>query len=233
MSDREPKWMRLELAEAFEADARDLGVSRVARGRSGFFPQYKRAGGNPDRLDPWWRNRRNNFVKRHMAQVKARHEPLVDDDGLPTRRHLALIMWAYSPMSDERLRAMVKKLTPNRRRVLDEADVPVTVVDISPAQASFVEAEVIARFSDDGNDEVATLVHWLDLGLEKSGRKKLLVTDEALLSQLVLEAVNDIEDALANDDWASIDGMSSRRQTYDLQRSGQALWAKLDKGWAD
>jgi hypothetical protein len=136
-------------------------------------------------------------------------------------------------MSDERLRAMVKKLTPNRRRVLDEADVPVTVVDISPAQASFVEAEVIARFSDDGNDEVATLVHWLDLGLEKSGRKKLLVTDEALLSQLVLEAVNDIEDALANDDWASIDGMSSRRQTYDLQRSGQALWAKLDKGWAD
>jgi hypothetical protein len=32
-----------------------------------------------------------------MAQVEARKEPLFDKNGWPTRRHLALIMWAYSP----------------------------------------------------------------------------------------------------------------------------------------
>lgn len=106
MSDREPKWMSLSLARKFEDMAKDLGVSKVARSSRGFFTQYKKAQGHPDRLTEWWRNRRNNFVKRHMAQVKAHGESLVKD-GLPTRRHLALIMWAYSPMSEDRLKKML------------------------------------------------------------------------------------------------------------------------------
>lgn len=47
-----------------------------------------------------WADKRDAFVTRHMAQVKAHGEPLWKD-GLPTRRHLALIMWAYSPSSSK------------------------------------------------------------------------------------------------------------------------------------
>jgi hypothetical protein len=71
-------------------------VSEVARSPRGFLTAYRRAGGVPSKLFPWWRNRRDNFVARHMAQVKANGEPLWRN-GEPTRRHLALIAWAYSP----------------------------------------------------------------------------------------------------------------------------------------
>lgn len=113
MSGREPKWMPLSLAAKFEPMAKDRGVSAVARSKRGFFTQYKSVGGRYAQLDPWWRNRRNNFVKRHMAQVKAHGEKLVDKDGLPTRRHLALIMWAYSPFSAERLKKMLREYEAN------------------------------------------------------------------------------------------------------------------------
>jgi hypothetical protein len=71
-------------------------VSEVARSPRGFLRAFARAGGDPDQLTPEWRDRRNAFVARHMAQVKLRREPLFHG-GLPTRRHLALIAWAYSP----------------------------------------------------------------------------------------------------------------------------------------
>jgi hypothetical protein len=72
------------------------GVSKVARSRRGFLAAYEKAGGDPAALSPWWRQRRDNFVARHMAQAKANDERLWVD-GLPSRRHLALIAWAYSP----------------------------------------------------------------------------------------------------------------------------------------
>jgi hypothetical protein len=72
---------------------RAWGVSTVARSSRGFWPAYRRAGGD---LSEAWQDRRDAFVARHMAQVESRGEPLWRD-GLPTRRHLALIAWAYSP----------------------------------------------------------------------------------------------------------------------------------------
>jgi hypothetical protein len=75
---------------------RKLGVSEVARSPRGFLTAYSRAGGDPNRLSDWWADRRDAFVARHMAQVHAKGEALWQD-GLPTRRHLALIAWAYSP----------------------------------------------------------------------------------------------------------------------------------------
>jgi hypothetical protein len=33
-----------------------------------------------------------------MAQLEDNREALFNKKGLPTRRHLALIMWAYSPV---------------------------------------------------------------------------------------------------------------------------------------
>jgi hypothetical protein len=94
---RDYKWLPLDLVEDFEPLAESLDVSTVARSSRGFLPQFKKAGGDPDELTDYWRRKRNGFVARHMAQVRNNDEALWDKDGIPSRRHLALIMWAYSP----------------------------------------------------------------------------------------------------------------------------------------
>jgi hypothetical protein len=76
--------------------AAQLGVSKVARSQRGFLSAYKRAGGR-SKLSADWKRKREAFIARHMAQAKSQGEPWFDDQGKPTRRHLALIMWAYSP----------------------------------------------------------------------------------------------------------------------------------------
>ena len=59
------------------------GVSEVARSKGQFLEQYKRYGAN---LPQEWRIKRENFIKRHLAQYKVKPTP---------RRRLALIAWAY------------------------------------------------------------------------------------------------------------------------------------------
>jgi len=76
---------------------RHADVSAVARSPQGFLTAYRRAGGDPDALSDYWDTRRAGFIARHMAQVRKRGELLFDAAGEPTRRHLALIAWAYSP----------------------------------------------------------------------------------------------------------------------------------------
>ena len=71
------------------------GVSKVAR-RSGFTKIYL-SGENPRLVmasqNLTWHEKRHNFLKRHLARDHA----LFDRYGEPTRHHLALIAWAYSP----------------------------------------------------------------------------------------------------------------------------------------
>jgi hypothetical protein len=101
----------LSLAEVkrWEPLAAASGVSEVARGPSGFLTAYKRAGGRLDHLSEAWRAKREAFIARHMAQ--AENESLFAD-GLPTRRHLALIMWAYSPDASRLKKANPRKANP-------------------------------------------------------------------------------------------------------------------------
>lgn len=101
----------LSLAEVkrWEPLAAASGVSEVARGPSGFLTAYKRAGGRLDHLSEAWRAKREAFIARHMAQ--AENESLFAD-GLPTRRHLALIMWAYSPDASRLKKASPRKANP-------------------------------------------------------------------------------------------------------------------------
>lgn len=63
----------------------------------GFMQAYEWCDGDWRKLPVRWRERRDGFVARHMAQVKKAREELWDDDDLPTDRHIALVMWAYSP----------------------------------------------------------------------------------------------------------------------------------------
>lgn len=91
---------------------RQLGVSTVARAPGGFLPAYRRAGGDPNKLSAEWDRKREAFIKRHYAQVKRRGEPLWKD-GAPTRRHLALIAWAYSPDAARRNTAEIQDMREN------------------------------------------------------------------------------------------------------------------------
>ena len=104
-------WMRLSVTDAFVPLAKRRGAAKVARSYRGFYAAFKKAKGQPTRMGsvhpdtpgrqdyPWWQ-RRNEFIARHMAQVKKRREKLWDKDGNPTNRHLGLIMWAYTPDPD-------------------------------------------------------------------------------------------------------------------------------------
>jgi len=77
------------------ADLRD--VSKVARSERGFLTEFKRVKGNYKRMSLRWRWKRHNFIKRHLAKAKKSGRPLYGKDGLPSRQHLAFIMWAYTP----------------------------------------------------------------------------------------------------------------------------------------
>lgn len=69
------------------------GVSAVARSPRGFVAALRRAGA-VSKLPLHWQARRAAFVRRHVAQAAYRGEPAWPD-GVPTRRDLALAMWAY------------------------------------------------------------------------------------------------------------------------------------------
>ena len=102
--------LTLKLANKFRRLAKSKGVSRIARSARGFMAAYARAHGRLDKLSPKWKAKRHAFIKRHYAQVKKRHETLFDKHGSPTRRHLALIMWAASPAP-----AKLEKLVKHRK----------------------------------------------------------------------------------------------------------------------
>lgn len=87
--------MSYKNAHAWEAQAAKRGVSKVARSTRGFMRAYQRAGSWANLSDAW-RRKRNAFVARHMAQVRNNNEQLWNG-GKPSRRALALIMWAYMP----------------------------------------------------------------------------------------------------------------------------------------
>lgn len=98
---RELRWLDLETVRAAAIAARAVGVSRVATGPGGFVAAFTRAGGDPDalgrrRTGEDWRDRRNGFVARHRAQG-VRDAGGWWHNGRPTRRHLALAVWAWSP----------------------------------------------------------------------------------------------------------------------------------------
>lgn len=94
---KEHPYLSLGKTVSYEKMAKERGVSTVARSASGFLSAYKKAG-RKENLSPFWREKREGFVRRHLAQIEKNREPLFLPDGTPTRRHLALIMWAYSPV---------------------------------------------------------------------------------------------------------------------------------------
>jgi hypothetical protein len=91
------KFLQLPVVQKFVPEMERQGVSIVARSPVGFLTAYRGAGGRQWRLSATWLNKRDAFIARHMAQVVANDEPLYGKDKMPTRRHLSLIAWAFSP----------------------------------------------------------------------------------------------------------------------------------------
>ena len=108
-------WLSLRAVEAAVPAMEASGAAAVARGakastvtREGFVEAYRAVGGKPARMQTRiargtesWARRRTNFIKRHMAQVKANKESLFSN-GVPTARLLGLIAWAYVPPAAEK-----------------------------------------------------------------------------------------------------------------------------------
>ena len=98
----ERAWLPLRLIHPAVPIMEAKGVSEVARSGEGFLSAYEAAHGDPRRLgksphgEPWTA-RRNAFLARHYAQVVEHGESLWDAHGEPSRRHLALVAWAWAP----------------------------------------------------------------------------------------------------------------------------------------
>jgi len=117
-------YLPLEYINALEPLARALGVSEVARGVSpsgrgdrGFLVAFRDADGKPSNLDDisiqdgkqegYWINKREDFNTRHLAQIRKNKRPLWftwKGHKTPTRQHIALAMWAYSPEAKRLMR---------------------------------------------------------------------------------------------------------------------------------
>lgn len=108
-------YMLLSHIEMFEDDMKQKKVSKVSRER-GFLKRYKEVQGKPHDMGYRYKNRthkwlheRENFIKRHLAQVIKKNEPLYDQNGMPTRRTLSFYAWAFDPMPQMTRKARLKK----------------------------------------------------------------------------------------------------------------------------
>ena len=90
----------------------DRGVSEVARGPGGFISAYKRAGSSA-KLSDDWKKKREAFLDRHLAQMKGSGWETVRGESRPTRAHLALVAWGYSP-TPGKLRTWLRKYNTNK-----------------------------------------------------------------------------------------------------------------------
>jgi len=122
MAYREYKWMTLDDANRAEPAAAEQAVSEVARGivpstvtDHGFMEVYRMVDGDPEDMhnvmatdNSTWAERRYQFVARHLAQGKEHKRKTGNNpwwrDGEPTRRHLGLMMWAYTPTPSQTAR---------------------------------------------------------------------------------------------------------------------------------
>ncbi len=97
------KYQKINTVNAMIPLIESMNVSAIARSKRGFLRAYKRLktpakmklAQAPGSLQSW-DQKRNAFLKRQIAQAKSNGESWWED-GLPTRRHLALIAWAYTP----------------------------------------------------------------------------------------------------------------------------------------
>ena len=111
---KEYKWLPLKQVLKSIPEMEYQKVSKVARGEvqstqthEGFIEAYIATRGNKNKMsrrrtgynDQTWSERRQGFINRHLKQMRNNdtYSSGWKPNGEPTRRHLGLIAWAYSP----------------------------------------------------------------------------------------------------------------------------------------
>jgi len=110
------KWMKLDEVIRSIPAMHTQGVSTVARGidkskqtKEGWVQAYIATDGDPIAMakrltgrSEWetWKDRRMQFLARHLKQIEDRNESLWKN-GEPSRHHLALVAWGYTPTPKE------------------------------------------------------------------------------------------------------------------------------------
>jgi hypothetical protein len=98
----DPPYLKLHILEWIEPFARKADVSHTGMSSRGFLAAYKLASGEPSMMgrNPssghLWADERTRLINRHYAQARQNREKFWKN-GLPTRRHLMLMMWAFTP----------------------------------------------------------------------------------------------------------------------------------------
>jgi len=97
-------WPYLPLAVvlAVEPHAADVGAAPKARGPDGFVRAYEAVMGDPTKLGltpkypKRWDDHRADQIRQQLGAAAHWKTPMWEH-GVPTRRHLSLVMWGYSP----------------------------------------------------------------------------------------------------------------------------------------
>jgi len=110
----EPKFLKYPLVHKFEKLAGHYNISRGARGLEkpvtsdkGFVRVYEE-NRKPKQLEKIpvkkskpnganWLQTRNNRVRAKLGQMIRMNIPWFNENGIPTKMHTILIMWAFSP----------------------------------------------------------------------------------------------------------------------------------------
>ena len=108
-------YLDLDIVKKYEKLAEEYDISHVARGikkptktDEGFLVIYKKYKGKKSKLPfiPVFKDKhagqdydsyRESFLNSRLGQMKHAKTKLYNDDGLPTKQHIILIMHAYSP----------------------------------------------------------------------------------------------------------------------------------------
>jgi hypothetical protein len=105
----------------------------------------------------------------------------------------------------------------------------VKILPLTPAQASFVEVELIGRYVDDEDERTAAVMEIVSehFGLTAAtGTPGLAVPDAELLRRLILDAMNGIDDAIDKGRSES-EGYGDARAARGLHKAASALYSKI------
>ena len=128
---KDPEFLPYSLVHKFEKLADYYNISRGARGLEkpktsdkGFVRVFEDEQ-NPLKLEKIpvkknkpdganWLQTRNNRVRAKLGQLVKMNIPWFDENGIPTKMHTILIMWAFSPYEKYLKKLNLKKLEYNK-----------------------------------------------------------------------------------------------------------------------
>ncbi|XP_063231687.1 uncharacterized protein LOC134536084 [Bacillus rossius redtenbacheri] len=147
-------YLPLDVVEGYDKLAERYGIKQPENGTPSFLQVYRSAEGDLKKLrvlkvdkdddaSVTWDVHRNRNLKHVSERIRAEHLPLYETDlqyrGLPSREHVEMVMWGYSPEPTK-----VKKVM---AQVDEKLGAPETVA------APVTDADVASENGDDGNPE--------------------------------------------------------------------------------